>query len=80
MKRTGKRVTRKIGLTALFVSAVLMIFISATGAQSRVWEGDVMPMNFGSYGERHYHIYGYYGTFVPADGFRRQGDRARALG
>ena len=56
---------RQFGLTALLASAALMAFVSAPFAQSRSWQGGVMPMDFDGNGERHYHVYGYYGPLVP---------------
>jgi hypothetical protein len=34
-------------------------------AQARAWEGCVLPVMFGSQGERHYFVNGYSGPFDP---------------
>jgi hypothetical protein len=34
-------------------------------AQTRAWEGCVLPFMFGSQGERHYYVNGYSGPFDP---------------
>ena len=56
---------RPVRFIAPLVGAFLMTFATALCAQSRGSEGNVMPMDFGHEGERHYHAFGYYGPFVP---------------
>jgi hypothetical protein len=45
--------------------SVVLSTASPVFAQSRVWEGGVMPMMFDARGTRHYYAYGYYGPLVP---------------
>jgi hypothetical protein len=49
----------------VFIVAVVLSTASSVFAQTRVWEGGVMPMMFDAHGARHYDTYGYNGPLVP---------------
>jgi hypothetical protein len=52
-------------LACAVVAVCSLTAASPALAQSRVWEGSVLPMFFDSLGERHCATYGYYGSVDP---------------
>jgi hypothetical protein len=52
-------------LACAIVAVCSLTAASPALAQSRVWEGSVLPVFFDSLGERHYDTYGYYGSLDP---------------